>query len=91
MAGNDKSSLSVLCHAIMNRNGFNYNRKREWIIWAAKHQQCPSCEQEPGNACLHLGELKTKAREHVKFNRMPHDPRIDWERLLEGLKKRGYK
>ena len=91
MANPTETPKHALAHAMMNRNGFNYEKKRRALIWAAKTQKCPDCGQEPYEPCLHLGELKTKAREHVKINRQPHEKRIDWDRLLEALKQIGYR
>lgn len=80
----------VRCYAIMTRHNFNSEKRREWSIWAAKHHSCSECKAPKNSPCLNLVDLRVKPREFAKPNRNPHDSRIDWERLLEGLLKRGY-
>jgi hypothetical protein len=88
----DESDMApdTRAHAIMNRASFSPRKKKYSIIWAAKYQLCPTCEARPLEPCLHMGELKFKAREHVKRNSTPHQDRVDWELLIKTLNERGF-
>lgn len=78
--------LQADCYLYMRMAGFKYERRRLWTIWAAKHRKCPKCEAEPWTPCLNGNEIR---KGNKVACRMPHAERIDWERFLLGLKKRG--
>lgn len=85
---NETEVVMATCFAIMRAWQFNYNRRREWVIWASRHHRCSRCNSPEYSPCLNLADKK-----HGKIpriNRQPHDERIDWGKLLNGLKKRGY-
>lgn len=66
-------------------------RRREWVIWAARDKLCPTCKVPAFFPCINLlDKKKGLAPDRCRANKTPHDERIDWEKLLEGLKKRGY-
>jgi hypothetical protein len=70
---------------------FNHHRRREWIIYGARHRECPNCGQPPYEPCLNKVDLnKGIPRDKCRVNRQPHDERIDWKRIRDGLRKRGY-
>jgi hypothetical protein len=75
------------CRRTMAERHFDQDRRLAWFIWAAKMRDCPSCSRGPGQQCVHLGELR---RDNVVFIKWPHEQRVDWTRMLQGLVKRGY-
>lgn len=66
-----------------------YRRIIAWRIWAARHRDCPQCGAEATYPCLNLLGLRRKPPQHFP-TRVPHDARIDWEKLAHGLLERGY-
>lgn len=88
-----RNNNEVIAKQIMHRHNFDYNRRREWIIWGARHAQCTECSAEPYTACKNLSDIRHYGAHSRKIrdNRMPHNSRIDWSRILQGLYKRGYK
>jgi hypothetical protein len=82
--------LKIQCNEVMAR--WNQPRRREWYIWCAKFKRCEECRAEPFKPCLNLVDLNQKAlpRHECRQNKNPHDSRIDWKRLRDGLRKRGY-
>lgn len=93
----DKPSQNQIeAQQIMTQNGFRHWKRREWVIWGAKHQACEECGAEPYSPCKHLTDVKKVKNGELapgfeKINRQPHESRIDWARVLQGLYKRGYK
>lgn len=85
----------VLAYKIMSDNLFSYVKRMEWVWWAAHHHACVKCEAAWGEHCFNLSDLNY-IRKHPETtrpqrrNRTPHDERVDWGRLLEGLRYRGY-
>lgn len=80
-------------HAIMNRNGFDYDQKWRSIIWASKAYSCDDCEAGPYEPCVSLADLRNLdpwKRAHPKPNKWPHEVRTHWDYLIDQLKKRGY-
>lgn len=67
----------------------NYSRTLEWQIYGAKHRVCPTCLSPQNKPCLNMADIKAK-RPHPRVNRTPHEDRIDWDWILQGLKTRGY-
>lgn len=82
---------AVEVHAIMNRNGFDYDKKWRSIVWASRDNHCESCNAESGERCLNKADLKKVAREHAKYTLWPHEERVNWERLKTILSERGYR
>ena len=80
---------TAICYSIMNAWDFTYTRRLEWEIWASKNHPCPDCQSPEYKPCVHLGELK-RGLENPAVNKRPHDARVDWTQLLNGLKQRGY-
>lgn len=78
----------MVCHAVMKAWDFDYQRRKSWFIWASKHRVCPTCLSPEHLPCLNMSDIKRGAPE-PKVNKVPHDDRVDWHRLLEGLKQRG--
>lgn len=76
------------CFALMSAWNFTYNRRREWVIWGARHRVCPTCGAQTYKPCLNLSDRRQGRPERT--NRQPHDARVDWNRILGGLKLRGY-
>lgn len=68
-------------------SSFRGEQRREWYIWASKKRPCPKCKMGYGLPCIHLGQLRKGI--HLQ-TRWPHDERIDWLRMFDGLKQRGY-
>ena len=68
-------------------SGWPNARCKEWFIWASKKRPCPQCKSQPDVRCYHLGKLKNDIYEGVQW---PHDTRVDWPKMYEGLKRRGY-
>lgn len=66
---------------------FRYGQSIEWWIWAAKPQTCPKCKQPPYEPCLNLNDLKKDIRRTTTW---PHVERVDWHRMWQGLRWRGY-
>lgn len=60
-----------------------------WYIWASKTSECPKCEQPPFVACINLND-KRAGRRVIRHVAWPHDSRIDWDLLVDGLQQRGY-
>lgn len=79
----------ILCYQIMLKNQFIHTRRQQWLIWASAHQPCPDCKADTRQPCRNMVDLKKMPREEARINRNPHDSRINWKRLLEGLQKRG--
>jgi hypothetical protein len=79
----------AICYSIMTAWSFNYTQRLEWEIWAAKHQTCPTCFSSPHHRCVHMGDIKAK-KLPPRVNKRPHPLRVDWTRLLNGLKQREY-
>lgn len=75
----------AICFSVMTAWDFDYTKRLEWEIFAARHQECPDCQAPPNHRCYNLSD-KTR----TKLNKRPHDIRVDWTRLLNGLKQRGY-
>lgn len=78
----------ALVWAIIRAWGFNYARRTEWTIYGARHQPCEACKSSAYMPCVNLTDLR--AGREPRINKQPHDERVDWERILEGLKTRGY-
>lgn len=79
----------VRCYSVFTANNFDQARRRAWMIWAAGHQACPDCKAEKNEPCLNMVDLRKMPREEARKNRNPHDKRIDWERMLRGMRERG--
>lgn len=89
----ERDVTMALCFALMSSRDFTTVRRREWTIWAAKVYFCQDCKQAPGMPCISLADLKnrdTQKQLNPKINKWPHDSRVDWDRMLVGLKERGY-
>jgi hypothetical protein len=71
----------------MNVCGFNNIRRKEWFIWAAKPQACDACGAPAYSPCMNLN---TRKKNIEKPTAWPHEGRVDWARMLQGLKDRGY-
>lgn len=85
----EEQKLRIQCNEAMQN--FNHYRRREWIIWGSKHRECPNCKQPPNSPCLNKVDVnKGLSPEQCRENKMPHDERIDWKRIRDGLRKRGY-
>ena len=76
-------------YAIFNRHEFDWRKRRDSIIWAAKHRECPQCKAPAYEACLNLSDVKNR-RVPVRSNKWPHEERIDFELLFNKLIERGY-
>lgn len=76
------NSISLMGH-------WNYERRLEWLRWAAWNQTCPKCGAEPRKACENLADRK-RTPTRLTYVRSPHDERIDWFRMIDGLHERGY-
>lgn len=68
--------------------GFGYHRRKEWIIWSAIKRVCPTCSAPVGAPCMNMADRKARRPERVNGN--PHEDRIDWPKIFDGLKQRGY-
>jgi hypothetical protein len=85
----EEQLLRIRCNEAMQR--FGHHQRREWVIYGARHQVCPNCHQPPRQPCLNKVDInKGLPVEECRENRMPHDERIDWQRILDGLNKRGH-
>lgn len=85
----------AICYSVMTTWNFSYTKRLEWEVWAAAHRPCPTCHEPAKAWCLNMGDLHYNlnhpgADRPVRPNKRPHDRRIDWTRLLNGLKERGY-
>lgn len=81
-------------YRIMSSNGFSYEKRREWVIWGARHQACTECKQDSYQPCMNLSDIRRAEsgwRGVIRLTRNPHDQRIDWSRVIRGLYQRGYK
>lgn len=78
----------IACLEAMNKAGFTYHRRIQWYIWSAIKRPCPSCSVPVGAACINLNDVRRRVS--PRQNRAPHDPRIDWPKIYEALKLRGY-
>jgi hypothetical protein len=72
---------------MMHRGGFNDEKVRLALIWAAKWTRCPKCDVAIGKPCENLNE---RMRGIKKPTVNPHSERIDWEMLVHNLKARGF-
>jgi hypothetical protein len=75
------------CLGVMNLLNFERSRRISWWIWASKHRACPTCKEPPYKACLNMNELNKGRRRKTRW---PHDPRVDWAKMLDGMRTRGY-
>lgn len=80
--------LMAICYSTMTSWEFGYQRRLEWQIYASRHRSCTVCKADPNSPCLNLSDIRYGKEPRV--NKQPHDSRIDWGRLLDGLKERGY-
>lgn len=71
----------------MTMCNFNNQRRLEWMIWAAKDHICPRCGVPAFEACENLTERKGGQKVPTRW---PHADRIDWIRMVRGLRQRGY-
>lgn len=78
----------AICYSTMKSWDFSWARRRDWVIYASRHRSCTVCKAEPNQPCMNLHDVRYGNKPRV--NKQPHDSRIDWDRLLEGLKMRGY-
>lgn len=85
----EREIVMAICIQIMRAWGMKGPRRREWMIWASKHQICPDCLSPAGRSCLNMADIRQK-RPEPRDNRNPHDKRVDWDRMLNGFKERGY-
>ena len=69
---------------MMYRAGFDKEKVRLAVIWAAKWRRCDTCHEPIGKPCINLAK---KDRSVIKN---PHESRIDWEMLAANLRARGY-
>lgn len=77
------------CNELMSRHGFDYEKRRRAIIWAAKLNTCPDCSAPPYRACFNLADFRKGVKPQLaRRNRQPHEDRIDWAKLLKALKER---
>ena len=85
----------ALCYSIITDWYFDYQKRLEWEIYSSKHRACFSCKASEYEPCRNLSDLNfnkknpDKLRE-VRVNKRAHNDRIDWSRMLSGLKQRGY-
>lgn len=77
---------TILFYSVMTPE---YERRQNWMIWAAKARQCPVCGEPPFNPCLNMSQLRRMPSNRIP-TRNPHSERIDPERLIYGLLFRGY-
>ena len=76
------------CNRLMGN--FSYEKRVAAWIWAAREQKCPKCEQEPYNPCLNLTAVKKVGRALAAETRWPHTERVNWQKLEDALRERGY-
>lgn len=79
----------MICLRTMRAWEFSTQVRGQWMIWAAKYQVCPTCLSPVGKPCLNMMDIRNKKPE-PRINLWPHDPRVDWNKVLEGLKYRKY-
>ena len=77
--------FEVACMKAMS--GWNNARRKEWFIWSAIKRPCPECKMGSDMRCVHLGKLKKGIHEGVQW---PHPSRVDWAKMYDGLRTRGY-
>lgn len=78
----------AICYGIMKAWEFDYHRRLEWEIFGSRARECPDCGRAPNMPCVNLADL-FQGKE-PRINKRPHANRIDWRRVLDGLKFRGY-
>jgi len=83
-----EEKLRIECQFIMRSWKFCYNRRREWTIYGAKHRKCPQCKAKKWYPCVNLSDQRLGRK--PKTNKWPHEDRVSWRRILDGLTKRGY-
>lgn len=71
----------------MSKASMKTPQRQEWFIWGAIHRVCPTCSAAVGAPCMNLLERRRGVEKQVRW---PHDARVDWPKVWEGLKKRGY-
>ena len=81
--------VMAICIQTMQAWGFQTPKRQEWTGWAAYHQVCSVCLSPPNMPCLNMADVKLN-RPEPRENKNPHDPRVDWNRMLSGFKNRGY-
>jgi hypothetical protein len=77
----------VFINTAMHSCNFDRTRSREWLVWGAKHRACPKCGVDAWQRCENLASRK---RNKVEYTVFPHQERIDYDRIRNGLKQRGY-
>lgn len=80
--------VMTICYQTMSAWDFSYSQRREWTIYAARHRVCPDCGAQVNNPCVNLQDQRLGKTPRI--NRNPHDPRVDWGRMIAALKQRGY-
>lgn len=78
----------IACLEAMNAAGFTYHRRIEWFIWSAIKRPCPTCSKPVGAPCVNMADVK--GGREPRQNKSPHDTRIDWPKIYDGLVQRGY-
>jgi hypothetical protein len=78
-----------LFNSVAMTGGWRHHRRLEWLRWAAWHQECPACQAKKYHACENLALRKRKPPRQA-FVQSPHEDRIDYRRLIMGLRERGY-
>lgn len=86
----------ALCYRTMDTHNMGYQQRLDWEIYGARHQACSTCGARANMPCANMSDVKynstrsSRDRRKVRVNKRPHPDRIDWNRIYEGLKKRGY-
>lgn len=89
MANGDMPSLETQVLQKLHASKLTKHQKWLAVIWAARDQVCPECKARPNRPCLHLGDIKKKISE-PKQNKWPHSSRVNWAKLMDALRSRGY-
>lgn len=75
------------CRIAFDKCNFRLARKKEWMIYGARHRVCTRCDRLPGEFCVNLIKRKQGV---IQPTSVPHEARIDWRKIFDGLCKRGY-
>lgn len=72
------------CMILMSR--FTSHRRKQWKNWGALKTPCDFCGAGIDEPCMNMNEARKGNQVRCQN---AHEGRVDWERVLEGLQKRG--
>lgn len=73
--------------------GFTQERRKLWWIWGAKETPCEYCHAPAHSPCLNVSDkvrISKGANIVQRTTKWPHEQRVDWYKIVMGLRQRGH-